>query len=149
MVQFLLMSTHARLAHMLQVLRPHVVAFSAASSFSTLAQAKPKPGSTLNFAETTPNSIAFLLSHPRGPSTSISCVLQDGSPLTAIAFSSSGDGLIVTNASNHIGVYNVDSMAATDWTRTVGAQLPARLLDMPGSIASIAVHPKVGPLTQK
>lgn len=68
--------------------------------------------------------------------------LQDESPLTAIAFSSGGDGLIVANASNHIGVYNVESMAATDWTRTVGAKLPARLLDMPGSIASIAVHPK-------
>lgn len=55
--------------------------------------------------------------------------------------------MIVANASNHIGVYNVESMAATDWTRTVGAKLPARLLDMPGSIASIAVHPTV--MTQK
>lgn len=79
-----------------------------------------------------------------------SCVLQDESPLTAIAFSSGGDGLIVANASNHVGVYHVESMAATDWTRTVGARLPGRLLDMPGSIASIAVHPKVRPaLPQK
>ena len=72
-------------------------------------------------------------------------LLQEGSPLTATAFSANGDGLIVANASNYIGVYNVESMAATDWTRTVGAKLPARLLDMPGSIASIAVHPTVMP----
>ena len=71
-------------------------------------------------------------------------LLQESAPLTATAFSANGDGLIVANASNHIGVYNVEAMAATDWTRTVGAKLPARLLDMPGSIASIAVHPKVG-----
>ena len=69
--------------------------------------------------------------------------MQDVSPLTATAFSFSGDGLIAANASNHIGVYNVDSMAATDWTRTVGSKLPARLLDMPGSIASISVNPQV------
>ena len=75
-----------------------------------------------------------------------SAMLQDSSPLTAIAFSSVGDGLIAANASNHIGVYNVESMAATDWTRTTGAKLPARLLDMPGSIASIAVHPQVASL---
>ena len=70
-------------------------------------------------------------------------ILQECSPLTATAFSANGDGLIVANASNHIGVYNVESMAASDWTRSVGAKLPARLLDMPGSIASIAVHPTV------
>ena len=69
--------------------------------------------------------------------------VQDASPLTTIAFSSSGDGLIAANASNHIGVYNVESLAATDWTRTVGSNLPARLLDIPGSIASISVNPQV------
>lgn len=68
--------------------------------------------------------------------------------MTATAFSANGDGVIVANASNHIGVYNVESLAATDWSRTVGAKLPARLLDMPGSIASIAVHPMVLPILQ-
>ena len=69
--------------------------------------------------------------------------LQDGAPLTAVSFSASGTGLIAANASNHIGVFNIETLSATDWMKAHGTCLPARLLDMPGSIASISVHPQV------
>lgn len=69
--------------------------------------------------------------------------MQDAAPLTALAFSANGHGLVTANASNHIGVYNVESLSASDWTRKQGSHLPARLLKMPGSIAQISVHPQV------
>ncbi len=61
-----------------------------------------------------------------------------------MTFSANGAGLIVANASNHIGVYNVETLSASDWTKTQGSHLPSRLLNMPGSIASISMHPQVG-----
>ena len=69
--------------------------------------------------------------------------VQDSAPVTAVTFSATGTGLIVANASNHIGVYNVEPLSATDWMKSNGSKLPARLLDMPGSIASISAHPQV------
>ena len=69
--------------------------------------------------------------------------IQDAAPLTALAFDASGAGLITATASNHLAVYNVESLAATDWTKMHGGKLPARLLNMPGSIASISPHPQV------
>ncbi len=70
--------------------------------------------------------------------------LQDSVPLTALTFSANGEGLITANASNHIAVYNVETLSASDWTRTHGSHLPSRLLNMPGSIVTISVHPQVG-----
>ncbi len=69
--------------------------------------------------------------------------LQDSAPLTALTFSANGEGLITANASNHIAVYNVETLSASDWTRIHGPHLPSRLLNMPGSIVSISVHPQV------
>lgn len=68
--------------------------------------------------------------------------LQDSAPLTALTFSANGEGLITANASNHIAVYNVQTLSATNWTKTHGSHLPSRLLNMPGSIVSISVHPQ-------
>ncbi len=70
--------------------------------------------------------------------------LQDLAPLTALSFSANGAGLITANASNHIAVYNVETLSVSDWTRIHGSHLPSRLLNMPGSIVSISVHPQVG-----
>ena len=69
-------------------------------------------------------------------------MVQDPAPLTALAFDASGAGLITATASNQLAVYNVESLAATDWTKLHGGKLPARLLNMPGSIASISPHPQ-------
>lgn len=63
--------------------------------------------------------------------------------MTAVAFSANGDGLVVANASNHLAVYNVQSLSASDWSKIHSSHLPARLLNMPGSIFSISVHPQV------
>jgi hypothetical protein len=76
--------------------------------------------------------------------TSLMPDLQDLAPLTALTFSANGEGLITANASNHIAVYNVETLSASDWTRIHGSRLPSRLLNMPGSIVSISVHPQVG-----
>ena len=63
--------------------------------------------------------------------------------MTAVSFSANGTGLIAASASNRIGVFNIETLMATDWMKAHGTRLPARLLDMPGSIASISVHPQV------
>lgn len=67
--------------------------------------------------------------------------LQDAGLVTAAAFLPDNQCLVVGTSGNQIAVYDVASMRPTQWTQDSGVQLPKRLLQMPGQIASIAVHP--------
>ena len=72
--------------------------------------------------------------------TKSSC-LQDGSAVTAVAFTPGSQSVAVANAANEVVVFDVALLQHTKWSMQNAAWLPARLLHMPGRIMHISFCP--------
>ena len=67
--------------------------------------------------------------------------MQDGSTVTAVAFTPDGASVAVANAANEVVLFDVATLQHTRWSGQSAARLPARLLNMPGRVMHISFCP--------
>ncbi|CAL5222772.1 g5185 [Coccomyxa viridis] len=68
-------------------------------------------------------------------------VFEDGSTVTAVAFTPDGASVAVANAANEVVLFEVATLQHTRWSGQSAARLPARLLNMPGRVMHISFCP--------
>ncbi len=67
--------------------------------------------------------------------------MQDGSTVTAVAFTPDNRSIAVANAANEVVLFDVALLLHAKWSAKNAARLPARLLNMPGRIMHISFCP--------